>query len=130
MIRFIFVLTGFVNLFIGCFYAEERNDQYLFDLWASVESIQLESIVKDKVTFNCVATVGDPCHEFERADITSENLQVNIQLFSKRKKDRICAQVIGTIQTPITVKVLRGNTYNFHFWRLEEAPLDTTLFIP
>jgi hypothetical protein len=130
MIRFSFVLTGFISLFPGCYYVEDKNDQYLFDLWASVETIQVESIVNDKVTFNCVATVGDPCHEFERAAINIENLEVNIQLFSKRKKDRICAQIIGTIKMPITVKVLSGKTYNFHFWRLEEAPLDTTIFIP
>jgi len=130
MIRFILIFTGFISLFPGCLITEDKNDQYLFGLWASVESVQVESIVNDKVTFNCVATVGDPCHEFERADITIENLEVNIQIFSKRVKDRICAQIIGTIKIPITVKVLQGNTYNFHFWRLENAPLDTTILIP
>jgi len=123
-------LLAFCFFIIGCPFENTENDTYQHRLWASVESIFIQSKSHGEIKFHIFATVGDPCHLYDTADIEQKNTDIYIKLFSKRQKDLICPTVIDTIMVDLTVAVTANNTYDFHFWQLDNTYIDSTIFIP
>ena len=130
MVRSIFLIISMCVL-PGCvLFGESEGPKYEYNLWMSVDSLDVIEVAGGEVEFLCHTTVGDPCHEFHRADIERGGDEVTIRLYSKRERAAICPQVISALDVPLEVEVDGGKTYTFHFWRLGEASLDTTLYAP
>jgi hypothetical protein len=114
----------------ACLLTTDDEDEFLRDLWASVDSLQVVAIEPSQVYFHCWMSVGDSCHEFERAIVDQLGTHVDVELRSKRPKALMCHDTIATIEADVTVTVAGGQELTFSFARTEGATLDTTLFVP
>lgn len=115
----------------GCeFLGEDEEPDYLYGLWASVYQVEVMAVGKGFVDFHCMAGVGDPCHEFERAVIDRDGTDVMIRVYSKRERARECPAVLDEIEVTLRIMVPGGEDYTFHFWRQGSTTLDTSLYVP
>jgi len=128
MLRAIGIISIATVLISGCSLLDD--EEYACGQWASVELVEVGPVTAGKVDFTCHATVGDPCHDFERADIEKTITDIHIRLYSMSRGGQACPQILDTLVVPISVSVEGGASYTFRFWRIGRASLDTTVYVP
>ncbi|MCH8568729.1 MAG: hypothetical protein LAT67_10715 [Balneolales bacterium] len=92
----------------------------------SVESIELSN---GKISFDLVGLTPNPC--WTAASPTYEKTGTTFNITQRGyPSNQPCVDVLGTIETSISLNVAPGTEYTFKFWRFDEATLDTTITIP
>ena len=97
---------------------------------ANAKIIKSVNFDEDSVNFTVVSSVPQPCYSFASSKIESSNEVVNITIYTQRKTNDPCPDMVSSIESDITVPVESGNTYLFKFWKYNETTLDTTIIIP
>jgi hypothetical protein len=116
--------------FSGCEVFDDEESEYLHDQWASVYSVQVLSVTEGSVEFLCQISIPTPCNEFDRLQVSREDTVIIVRYYSKIKKAQACVDMIGSFEKAFSTKVPGGSEYDFHFWRLGESPLDTSIYVP
>jgi hypothetical protein len=78
--------------------------------------------VGERVEFQAVAQVPNPCWKFNRFDIAQNNREVNVTVMAEYD-NQPCAQVIGTIAASGSILLTTPGVYTFKFWRGSEEML-------
>jgi len=78
MKKFVF---AFLLIFIYCSIYDDEN--YVYDEWASVDKIEINSNNNGELKFTIDLAIPTPCNEFHRRDIQQSGNTLNIQYFSK-----------------------------------------------
>jgi hypothetical protein len=103
---------------------------YLTDLWAAVDSVEVKSIVFGKVIFNCWTGVGTPCNEFDKVETKKENDTIFVRIYSKIERGQACTQVLDLKEFQIMVAAERNKTNHFKFWYIDNYRNTLDVFVP
>ena len=107
----------------------EEEDDYIYNLWASVENIEIISNNNAQLNLNIDLGIPTPCNEYYRRDITVSNDTVTIKYYSKVRKDIACSQVLSQIFVTDVIHLENNKSYLFRFWKLGDSYLDTLIVI-
>lgn len=121
------ILLGMVSMFLM--------------LWASCETryierpmptLSIDSIVTEQAQVNFYVKVEtpNPCWEFSRYTVDSQDGEVLIKVFARLDKEAVCAQVIGSFIAKVSVEVSSVNKPLFNFWRANTPPLQKRVELP
>ena len=128
--KYIILLGVLLVVFSGCIFDNNGDgDKYMTGLWAAVDSIMVNSATGGIINVTCIAEVGDPCHEYEKSDITYEQNDVYVRLYSKREKAAVCPDVISSIKVNLNIQAKDSSVYHLHFWQGDSASLDTSVIM-
>lgn len=92
------VLFIFMLVQTGC-----RAQQYQVRPVLSIDSVEVVSQNSHKAELKVVATVPDPCYQYDRAEFSSDGSLLRATLLVKRPREVNCVQVLGRITVILTV---------------------------
>ena len=97
--------------------------------WAAVDSIRVLSVESGHIDFLCYVSVANDCCTYGRHEIDVDQVDVSMRIYSKCRTG-VCNAAIAYIEVELPFDCAGGQDYSFHFWRLGEASLDTTIYVP
>ncbi len=103
--------------------------EYMHNLWASIDSVEVKAVENGEVTFNCLTSVGDPCHYFDRLEVNRNADTIYIRIYSKRV-NKTCTTEVVTKEFEIKVDAQRNKTNYFKFWQVDNYSKDLELYVP
>ncbi|RMF58696.1 MAG: hypothetical protein D6748_08085 [Calditrichaeota bacterium] len=91
--------------------------------------IRMDSLSVVGSNYVCEMTVQTPdlCWEIARYDIKEKGDTIFIQIIGQREKDAMCAQMIGTLQTKVPLKLKKAGTYTIKCWNSPDSTIDYTI---
>lgn len=92
-------------------------------------SIQEIEFQQNKITFDVLVEVPSSGWRLASPKTQLKNKEYVVQ-FMGFASEGFSLPVMGSLRTSITLNVTPGSTYAFKFFRLNGAPLDTTITIP
>lgn len=107
----------------------ENNDDYIYNSWASVDSLEIVKNDGGIITFNI--NLGVPCitHEFQERVVEKRDDTLFVKYYSKAKKSSVCPAVLSSINITDSFLLEKQRTYLFKFWQIGETYLDTLIAI-
>ncbi len=123
------VLSLFIlALIVGCSLFEDDEPKYTYSR-ASVEDVEILSMIDGRVSFLCQTTVGSPCHEFASTEVKRDGTEIEVRITARREWGQICPAVLASLEVPVTVVVERGHRYTFRFAQWE-GTIDLEVTVP
>lgn len=116
------------GLLISCSTTEPEDD-YIYNSWASVDSLTIIKNNNGFITFNITLGIPDPCHEFQDRVVEKKFDTLFVKYYSKAKKVSVCPAVLSSIKITDSFTLQSQKTYLFKFWQLGETYLDTLIHI-
>ncbi|MFN4111819.1 MAG: hypothetical protein ACK4G1_06045 [Ignavibacteria bacterium] len=125
--NFILILL-MIALLSSCSFLN-RNEEYLYYQWASVNKINVLSNQKGNLKLKLDLSVPTPCHEFHTRVIDINEDTIFVKYYSKVKRDIPCILIIGNIVYYDSFQLQSGKIYLFKFFKSDKETLDTLIFI-
>lgn len=80
--------------------------------------------------FKVKVETPDPCWTFLRYEYEKKGEDLLFTIIGRREKATACIQMIGTLETDISISLPAEGTYNCRFWCRNGETLDTTVVLP
>jgi hypothetical protein len=104
--------------------------EYMHNLWAAIDSVEVKNIYNGFVKFHCWTGVGTPCNEFDRSEVNRENDTIYVRIYSKYEKGRSCNHQLAVKEFEIVVLAERNKVNHFKFWYFDNYDKDLELYVP
>ncbi len=104
-------------------------EKYIYNLWASVNKVEVTHNRNGKLYLNVYLTIPTPCNEFHHREMKISEDTVYVKYHTKIKKETVCIQVLSSIKITDSMELERGKNYLFKFWQLGGTYLDTLIYI-
>ncbi len=127
-ICFAFFISMMFNACILDSNGSENDDQFRTTKVFSIDSLTVLANTNRTVSLRSHSTVPTPCYSFSHVDIDRENRDIYINIFARARKETVCIQILGQLESETEIQVDDPGSYNFHFLG-EHSNLDTTIVV-
>ncbi len=103
--------------------------EYIYNLWASVNKIEVTHNRNGRLYLDVYLTIPTPCHQYHRRDMKISGDTVYVRYYTKIKKETVCIQVLSDKKITDSIELERRKNYLFKFWQLGGSYLDTLIYI-
>ncbi len=112
----------------SCQNAVAAEDDNLVSEVYSVDSLAVLDDSQPTLQLRTSSTVPTPCHEFSHIDVEQDGNNVVVRTYSQTNPSAVCIQVLGNMETDMTIDVGEPGTYNFTFVGRSDT-LETTITV-
>lgn len=115
----------------SCSHATDANgnDNGTIEKASSVISQSIAVKGGSSVTFTLRASWPNSCGQFSHADVGQAGSLYSIKIFGKQPADAVCAQVLSSFTTSLTIELPAPGAYRFRFWQSDTTNIDTTFVV-
>ena len=117
-LRILLIISGLlITAFTlnSCQNAVAAQEDTLVSEVYSVNSLEVLDNSQPVLQLRTSSTVPTPCHQFSHIDVEQNGNDVVVKTYSQTDPATVCIQVLGNIETDMTIDVGESGTYNFIF---------------
>ena len=93
------------------------------------DSLKEVSVSGRTVNFTVTCRIPTPCYDFDKYKEKQEGNHYFISFFAKHDKQRVCPQVVSSLNAYYKKTLHQDGEYVFHFMRKDSTSLDTVIVI-
>ncbi len=93
------------------------------------DSLKEVSVSGRTVNFTVTCRIPTPCYDFDKYNEEQEGNHYFISFFAKHDKQRVCPQVVSSLDAYYKKTLPQGGEYVFHFMHKDSTSLDTVIVI-
>jgi hypothetical protein len=114
----------------GCSFIDGERSSDWYSARALANTVEVETVSPNQVTFRYGGTTPSPCHAFDRIESARSGMTVSVRVLVRTEAE-LCIGIPGTIEESISVSVPSSGTYTFLFERPQEfGPLEVVVAVP
>ena len=115
------VVTFFLLLPIGGFAGES--------VYAPVKQIKHVNVTGKMINCVLICQVPNPCYQMQSVGQNIEGSRIKLKVMANRIGYGPCADMLGIIQVPVSIKVPRKGSYHLNGWISDTEQTDTIVVV-